>query len=110
MPGKRNANILPKLGERLKKWRKSEGLRLADVSKMIKGTSGPLSEIENNKSYPTVETIAMFHKRSNLKGYKNIALQDPRRGSRTSLVSNLGSKYSPTRIRTWVSWPRTSHT
>ncbi len=66
MPGKRNANILPKLGERLKKWRKSEGLRLADVSKMIKGTSGPLSEIENNKSYPTVETIAMFHKRTNL--------------------------------------------
>ncbi len=66
MPGKRNANILPKLGERLKKWRKDQSLRLADVSKMIKGTSGPLSEIENNKSYPTVETIAMFHKRTNL--------------------------------------------
>ncbi len=66
MPGKRNVNIMVRLGDRLKKWRKSQNLRLVDVSKMTGGTPGPLSEIENNKNHPSVETVAMFHKKTNL--------------------------------------------
>ncbi len=64
--GKRNANISPKLGDRLKKWRLSQKLTLVELSKMMGCTPGPLSEIENNKNYPSVETIAMIHKKTNL--------------------------------------------
>ncbi len=66
MPDKKNINSLPKLGERLKKWRKSQGLTLVEMAGMIKGTIGPLSEVENGKSLPSIKTIAMFHKKTNL--------------------------------------------
>ena len=36
--------IKPKMGERLKEWRKGQGLTLNDLSAMIDGTPGPLSE------------------------------------------------------------------
>jgi transcriptional regulator with XRE-family HTH domain len=58
--------IKPKMGERLKEWRKGQGLTLNDLSAMIDGTPGPLSEVENGKSMPSVETLGSFHKNTNL--------------------------------------------
>ena len=58
--------IKPKLGERLKEWRKSQKLTLNEVAAMIDATIGPLSEIENNKSMPSVETVGSFHRNTNL--------------------------------------------
>ncbi len=66
MPHRKNIKSLPKLGERLKKWRKSQGLTLVEVAGKIKGTIGPLSEAENGHSLPSMETVAMFHKKTNL--------------------------------------------
>lgn len=53
--------IKPKMGERLKEWRKSQGMTLNDVAAMIGGSAGPLSEAENGKSLPSVETLASLH-------------------------------------------------
>lgn len=66
MPARKNINSLPKLGARLKQWRKSQGLTLIQVAKMMGGTIGPLSEAENGNSIPSLETIAKFHKKTNL--------------------------------------------
>jgi transcriptional regulator with XRE-family HTH domain len=54
------------LGKRLKTWRNSRKLRLGDVSKMIAGTPGPLSEIENDKGLPSIDTIGKLHKNTDL--------------------------------------------
>jgi transcriptional regulator with XRE-family HTH domain len=66
MPTKRNPKTLPKLGTRLKQWRKSQGLTLVKVAGKIKGSPGPLSEAENGKGMPSIETVAKFHKKTNL--------------------------------------------
>lgn len=58
--------IKPKMGERLKEWRKSEGMTLNDVAAMIGGTIGPLSEAENGKSMMSVETLASLHRNTKL--------------------------------------------
>jgi transcriptional regulator with XRE-family HTH domain len=66
MSNRKSIKSLPKLGERLKKWRKSQGLTLVEVAGMMGGTIGPLSETENGHSLPSIETVAMFHKKTNL--------------------------------------------
>jgi transcriptional regulator with XRE-family HTH domain len=63
---KRKANTLPKLGDRLKKWRKSQEHTLKGITQLTGCTAGPLSEMENNKSFPSVETLTRFHKKTNL--------------------------------------------
>lgn len=65
MPTKRNSRTLPKLGPRLKKWRKSQDLTLSQVDKITRATIGPLSQVENNISLPSLETIARIHKKTN---------------------------------------------
>ncbi|NIU58266.1 MAG: helix-turn-helix domain-containing protein, partial [Phycisphaerae bacterium] len=46
------------LGERLKLWRKSVSLTGTQVAEMIGISQGSLSELENNKSLPSADTLA----------------------------------------------------
>ncbi len=49
-----------RVGERIRIWRKKSGLTLKDVSEKIKISQGSLSDIENNNSYPSFDTIQSF--------------------------------------------------
>jgi|SaaInlStandDraft_7_1057024.scaffolds.fasta_scaffold296873_1 transcriptional regulator with XRE-family HTH domain len=54
------------MGKRLKEWRKDQGLTLNQLSAKIDATPGPLSEAENGKSMPSVETLASLHRNTNI--------------------------------------------
>ena len=49
------------LGDRLRKWRKSVPLKSYQLAKLISISQGSLSDIENNKSQPSAETISKIH-------------------------------------------------
>lgn len=61
-----NKMIKAGLGDRLRAWRKSQEMNLEQCSKKVKVGVTTLSEIENNKSLPSIETIARFYKKTNL--------------------------------------------
>lgn len=48
---------LKNAGTRLRKWRKSSNLTLCVLSRLIKVSQGSLSDLENNKSLPSADTI-----------------------------------------------------
>jgi len=50
------------LGSRLRHWRKSIGLKGYQLAMKIGISQGSLSDIENNKSLPSAETLAKLHK------------------------------------------------
>ncbi len=54
------------MGKRLKEWRKGQCLTLHQLGDKIDATPGPLSEVENGKSLPSVETLASLHRNTNL--------------------------------------------
>lgn len=54
------------VGQRLKEWRKSQSMKLADVSKLISTSQGTLSDLENGKSLPSAKTLSELCKHSNL--------------------------------------------
>ena len=54
------------LGTRLRTWRKSVGLKGFELASKIGISQGSLSEIENNKSLPSAETLAKFYMITNL--------------------------------------------
>jgi transcriptional regulator with XRE-family HTH domain len=45
-------------GTRLRAWRKSVPLKLMQLSALIKVSQGSLSDLENDKSMPSVTTLA----------------------------------------------------
>ena len=50
------------LGSRLREWRKTLPLKSYQLAKLIHISQGSLSDIENNKSLPSADTIAnLFH-------------------------------------------------
>ncbi len=57
--------IKPKMGDRLKEWRKEDKLTLEQLAKKLGIGITTLSEIETNKSLPSAETLASLHKRTN---------------------------------------------
>ncbi len=50
------------IGTRLRKWRKSCGLKGYELAKNIGISQGSLSDIENNKSLPSAETLIKLYK------------------------------------------------
>lgn len=50
------------LGDRFREWRKDSNLTLKDLEKIIGITPGPLSELENNKSLPSIDTLAKIYR------------------------------------------------
>jgi len=62
----KNKCIKAGMGTRLKEWRKDQSLTLNLLGAKIDATAGPLSEVENGKSLPSLETLASLHKNTNL--------------------------------------------
>ncbi|QPJ64628.1 MAG: helix-turn-helix transcriptional regulator [Candidatus Nitrohelix vancouverensis] len=54
------------LGERIRQWRKSLPLKSYELAKLINISQGSLSDIENNKSLPSADTIAKLYKYTNI--------------------------------------------
>ncbi len=54
------------LGTRLREWRKAGKLNLSQLAKKLKIGITTISEIENNKTLPSAETLACLHKKTNL--------------------------------------------
>lgn len=54
------------LGTRLRQWRKTLPLKSFQLAKLIKISQGSLSDIENNKSLPSADTIAKLYQHTNL--------------------------------------------
>jgi len=55
-------HVLPGLGTRLREWRKVAGLKSFELARLIKISQGSLSDIENNKSFPSANTLAGIRK------------------------------------------------
>ena len=47
-------------GPRIRKWRKSRGMKSMDLAKVVNLSQGSLSDIENGKSNPSAWTIVAF--------------------------------------------------
>ncbi|MFQ5450935.1 MAG: helix-turn-helix domain-containing protein [Nitrospinaceae bacterium] len=54
------------LGDRLRKWRKSLPLKSYELARLISISQGSLSDIENNKSLPSADTIAKLYRNTNI--------------------------------------------
>ncbi|MGV7220458.1 MAG: helix-turn-helix domain-containing protein [Nitrospinales bacterium] len=54
------------LGTRLRKWRKTLPLKSYQLARLIHISQGSLSDIENNKSLPSADTIAKLYQHTRL--------------------------------------------
>jgi len=55
-----NNKAIDKIGQRIKEFRKKEGLTLVQLSSLIGISHGSLSGLENGKSKPSAETLSNF--------------------------------------------------
>ena len=53
-------------GTRIRQWRKTIPLKGYKLAEILKISQGSLSDIENNKSLPSADTIAKFHINTNI--------------------------------------------
>ncbi len=65
MQGK-NSGVDNFLGDRLRKWRKTLPLRAYQLAKIIHISQGSLSDIENNKSLPSADTLTKLFLKTDL--------------------------------------------
>jgi len=49
------------LGDRLRQWRKSIPMKSYELARLIRISQGSLSDIENNKSLPSADTLAKIY-------------------------------------------------
>ena len=56
----------PTIGYRLKKWRKTSDLRLVGLSQKINVAASSISELENDKSLPSTDTLVKLYYNTNL--------------------------------------------
>lgn len=54
------------VGTRIREWRKMIPFKGYELAKVLKISQGSLSDIENNKSLPSADTIAKFHTNTNV--------------------------------------------
>lgn len=54
------------LGQRLRQWRKTLPLKSFELAKLIKISQGSLSDIENEKSLPSADTITKLYQYSKI--------------------------------------------
>ncbi len=55
-----------KLGQRLRKWHKLQTLTLTQLSNTLGVGIATLSDIENNKTVPSIETLARLYKNTDI--------------------------------------------
>ncbi len=80
------------LGERIRVWRKSKFLKGYELAKILSISQGSLSDIENNKSLPSAETIARLHKLTELNVIWLLTGEGPKiriENNQEELVNNL---------------------
>lgn len=65
MQGK-NSGVAKFLGSRLRQWRKTLPLKSYELAKLIHISQGSLSDIENNKSLPSADTLAKLYVYTNI--------------------------------------------
>lgn len=58
--------IAHNLGGRLRQWRKSSNYKIAELADLISISQGSLSDLENNKSLPSADTIAKLYRHTDL--------------------------------------------
>lgn len=64
-----NDPVKPKVtmvGTKIRRWRKLIPLKSFELAQVLKISQGTLSEIENNKSLPSADTLAKFHTNTNI--------------------------------------------
>lgn len=66
MPEKKHKGTAKHLGTRLRQWRKAIPMKSYELAKLIKISQGSLSDIENEKSLPSADTIAKLYQFTNL--------------------------------------------
>ena len=54
------------LGDRLRRWRKSIPMKSFELAKLIQISQGSLSDIENNKSLPSADTLAKLYLKTDI--------------------------------------------
>ncbi|MCA9482546.1 MAG: helix-turn-helix transcriptional regulator [Nitrospina sp.] len=54
------------LGRRLREWRKTLPLKSYELARLIKISQGSLSDIENDKSLPSADTLAKLYQHTNI--------------------------------------------
>jgi len=54
------------LGDRLREWRRSVPLKSYELARLISISQGSLSDIENNKSLPSADTISKIYLNTNI--------------------------------------------
>jgi len=57
-----NFGVIEGVGSRLRKWKQSKKLKGYQLAQQIHLTQGSLSDIENNHSLPSAETLAKLYK------------------------------------------------
>jgi len=62
----KNYGTVNLLGTRLREWRKTLPLKSYQLAKLIHISQGSLSDIENNKSLPSADTIAKLYQHTRL--------------------------------------------
>ena len=58
--------VVDGVGDRLREWRKKGGLKLIELGEVINTSQGSLSDLENNKSLPSADTLASLHRNTDL--------------------------------------------
>ena len=90
------------LGSRLRQWRKSLPLKSFELAKLIKISQGSLSDIENNKSLPSADTIAKLYQHTDLNiiwlltGKGPIVKSQNSSGGENASVNEAMETYDPT--------------
>ncbi len=79
------------LGGRLREWRKSIHLKSFELAKIIHISQGSLSDIENEKSLPSADTITKLHQFTDLNILWLLLNKGP--ATRSKMESETGEAY-----------------
>ncbi len=66
MKKKAQFGVTDNVGERLREWRKKSKMKLLELAEVIQISQGSLSDLENNKSLPSANTLASLHTQTDL--------------------------------------------
>ena len=78
------------LGSRLREWRKTLPLKSYQLAKLIHISQGSLSDIENNKSLPSADTIAKLYQHTRLNIIWLLLNKGPMNRSAGEIAPGLG--------------------
>lgn len=87
------------LGDRLRRWRKSIPMKSFELAKLIQISQGSLSDIENNKSLPSADTLAKLYLKTDINiiwllvGVGPMARKSPEQGGGEALVYEDTAEY-----------------